>query len=136
MNYQVRYYSKTNNTKRLAECIAETLGVEAKSIESGKNEEADILFLGASVYAYGIDKSMKKYITELDPNKVKEVVVFSTSALVERAFPDIKKRLNKQGIKVNDDNFYCRGEFKHMHKGRPNEQDLKDAKAFAEKFVK
>lgn len=32
MKYAVRYYTKTGNTKRLAEAVAKELGVEALSI--------------------------------------------------------------------------------------------------------
>lgn len=97
--------------------------------------EADVLFLGASVYWGGIDGKVKDYIEQLEPKKVKKVVVFSTSALAERAFPDIKKRLEKRGVKVASDNFYCRGEFTALHKGRPNADDLKEAAAFTKKIL-
>lgn len=135
MNIQVKYYSKGGNTKKLADCIAQTAGVEAQAITNGANEEADILFLGASVYWAGIDSKMKNYINQLDSSKVKEVVVFSTSALAERAFPDIKKRLEKKGIKVASENFYCRGEFATMHKGRPNNDDLSEAAQFTKEVI-
>ena len=131
MNVKVAYFSKSGNTRKLADCIAKTAGVKAESIENGGSVEADVLFLGASVYWGGIDGKVKTYIEQLNPKKVKEVVVFSTSALAERAFPDIKKRLEKRGIKVAGENFYCRGEFTALHKGRPNADDLKEAATFA-----
>ncbi len=130
MSTKVVYYSKSGNTKKLADCIAQTAGVKAEVIGDGAREEADVLFLGASVYWAGIDGKVKTYIDQLDPEKVKEVVVFSTSALAERAFPDIKKRLEKRGIKVANENFYCRGEFTALHKGRPNQDDLTAAAEF------
>ncbi len=37
--------------------------------------------------------------------------------------------------KVSNENFYCRGEFTAMHKGRPNANDLKDAAAFTKKVL-
>ena len=50
LNIEVRYYSKTGNTKKLADGIAKTLGVKAKSLEEPINGEVDVLFLGSSVY--------------------------------------------------------------------------------------
>lgn len=135
MNIKVAYLSKSGNTKKLAECMAKTAGVQAENVGNGAAAEADLLFLGASVYWAGIDGKVKTYIDQLDPAKVKEVVVFSTSALAERAFPDIEKRLKKRGIKVAAENFYCRGEFTALHKGRPNAQDLQDAAAFTQKVI-
>ncbi len=131
MNAKVVYYSRSGNTKKLADCIAQTVGTQAEEIGSGAQMSADVLFLGASVYWGGIDKHVRKFIAELDPNKVKKVVVFSTSAMAERAFPDIEKRLKDSGIAVSADNFYCRGKFMAMHTDRPNTNDLHDAAEFA-----
>lgn len=136
MNVKVKYYSQSGNTKKLADCIAQTAGVTAEVIGNGATEEADVLFLGASVYWAGIDSKVKEYINSLDSSKVKEVVVFSTSALAECAFPDIKKRLEKKGINVASENFYCRGAFAGLHKNRPNDKDLKAAAAFTENVLK
>lgn len=135
MNVAVRYYSQTGNTKKLAETIANAVGTTAQTTDVPISDETDILFLGASVYWAGIDHHVKQFIASLDKNKVKKVAVFSTSALAERAFSSIEKLLNNEGISVIRDNFYCRGEFKFMHKGRPNAQDLKDAKEFAVKII-
>ncbi|MCD7735351.1 MAG: flavodoxin [Lachnospiraceae bacterium] len=130
MMIQVRYFSKSGNTKKLADCIARTAGVQAQPIRNGASDQADILFLGASVYWGGIDNQVKEYIEQLDPKKIRKVVVFSTSALAQRAFPDIRKRLEKKNISVSEENFYCRGEFTALHKSRPNSEDLKAAEKF------
>ncbi len=135
MNTKVVYFSKSGNTKKLADCIAQTAGVKAEVIGNGAAAEADVLFLGASVYWAGIDGKVKTYIDQLDSKKVKEVVVFSTSALAERAFPDIRKRLEKRGIRVAEENFYCRGEFTALHRGRPNQNDIKAASDFTKKVL-
>ena len=87
MRFAVRYYTKTGNTKRLAEAIANELGVEALPISEPVKEQVDFLFLGNSYYAFDIDAE-----------------------------------------------FHCKGEFKGIHKGRPNENDLKDAVEFAKQY--
>ncbi len=135
MNVKVAYLSKSGNTKKLADCIAQTVGVKAEVVGNGADVEADVLFLGASVYWAGIDGKVKTFIEQLDPQKVKKIVVFSTSALAERAYPDIKKRLEKKGLQVSADNFYCRGSFAALHKGKPDSEDLKAAAAFAKKVI-
>lgn len=135
MSVAVRYYSKSGNTKKLADAIAEACGVEALNTQHHLEERADILFLGASVYAYGIADEMKRYIADLDPEKVGKIVVFSTSALAERAYPEVAKAIKDIGIAVDERNFYCRGSFLMMHKGRPNDQDIADAKRFAKEII-
>lgn len=46
MKYAVRYYTKTGNTKRLAEAIAKELGVDALPLSEGVKDAVDVLFLG------------------------------------------------------------------------------------------
>ncbi len=127
----VRYFSKTGNTEKLAAEIAKTTGDKALTLEYPVQDKIDILFLGASVYWGGIDEKVKEFIRNLDAKLVGSVAVFSTSALAERAYPDMKKLLNARGIKTINENFYCRGQFKIMHRNRPDEADLKAAREFA-----
>ena len=48
MKVAIRYYTKTGNTKRLAEAIAKAVGVEALPVSTPVTEPVDILFLGNS----------------------------------------------------------------------------------------
>ena len=132
----VRYYSKTGNTQKLAERIAAVAGCKAETTDLDLNEKVDILFLGASVYWAGIDKNVKNYIERMDKNLVGKVVVFSTSALAERAFPSIKKHLSARKIKVATEDFYCRGQFASVHRGKPDEKDLVAAEEFTRRIIK
>jgi len=131
----VRYYSKSGNTKKLAEKIAEVAGCNAETTDIDLHEKVDILFLGASVYWAGIDKNVKAFIEKLDENMVGKVVIFSTSALAERALPSIQKQLLEKNIKVADDDFYCRGQFSLLYKGKPDEKDLVAAEEFTKKTI-
>ena len=135
MSVAVRYYSRGGNTKKLADAIAEVCGVEAKSTSETLTEKVDTLFLGASVYAYGISDDVKAFIAKLDPENVGKIVVFSTSALAERAFPEVEKAIKDSGINVDERNFYCRGSFLMMHKGRPNDEDIANVKQFAKEII-
>ncbi|MCD8366751.1 MAG: flavodoxin [Clostridiales bacterium] len=131
-NVAVRYFSRSGNTKKLAEAIAEAAGCTAAQIPAPIDGTVDVLFLGASVYWGGVSAEVREYIETLDKGKIGKVVVFSTSALAERAFPQMQKRLQDRGIPVEDRNFYCRGSFAALHRGRPNQDDLAAAKKFAE----
>ena len=62
MKAAVRYYTRSGNIKKLAEAIAKAVGVEAKTVDEPLREDVDILFLGSSVYAYGVDDSIKNFI--------------------------------------------------------------------------
>lgn len=135
MNIEVRYYSKSGNTKKVADAIAEEVGVLAESIDNKLSKETDILFLGGALYWAGIDGELKNFINNLD-NSVKKVAIFSTASIAKSAYGDIKKLLEAKNIYVYENEFHCRGEFKMLHKGRPNIDDLSRARKFARSIVK
>ena len=134
MKIAIRYYTKTGHTKQLAEAIGSAVNVEAKTVDEPLTEDVDILFLGSAVYAAGIDKRIKKFISEISVN-VGEVVNFSSAALVESTYKQVKKEVEAKGLKMSEEEFHCRGAFKLVHRGRPNEEDLKNAQEFAKRIV-
>jgi len=134
MKFAVRYYTKTGNTKRLAEAVANELGVEALPISEGLNEQADILFLGNSYYAFTIDPEVRSFIAGLSKDKVGKIVNFGSAALLNSTYKKVKAEAAKVGIPVDEKEFHCKGEFKALHKGRPNDEDIKAAREFARQY--
>ena len=132
MKFAVRYYTKTGNTKKLAEAMAKALGVEALPISEGIDEPVDILLLGNSYYAFSIDPEVRKFVCSLDRNKVGRIVSFGSAAMLNSTWKKVKAEADKAGIPMAEQEFHCRGEFKGVHKGRPNAEDLAAAAAFAE----
>ncbi len=135
MKIAVRYYTKTGNTKRLAEAVAEAAGVEALPISAPVNETVDILFLGNSYYAFSIDPEVRGFIRTLDKTKVGKIVNFGSAAMLNSTWKKVKQEADKAGIPMDDREFHCKGEFKGVHKGRPNAEDLKAAAEFAASIV-
>ncbi|HSP46633.1 MAG TPA: flavodoxin family protein, partial [Clostridiaceae bacterium] len=97
MIVEVRYFTKTGNTRKLAEAIADEVGVPAKTFEEPIVGEIDVLFLGSSVYAAGVDGEVKRFIATLD-GKVKKVVAFSTAALLPSTYTQVRKLVEAQGV--------------------------------------
>ena len=127
MNIAVRYYTKTGNTKRLAEAVANAVGVEALPISEPVAEPVDILFLGNSYYAFSIDPEVREFVASLDKEKVGKIVNFGSAAMLNSTFKKVKAEADKVGIPMDEREFHCKGEFKGLHKGRPNEDDLSAA---------
>ena len=134
MSFAVRYYTKTGNTKRLAEAVAKELGVEALPISEPVTEPVDILFLGNSYYAFTIDPEVRSFVSSLDKEKVGKIVNFGSAAMLNSTYKKVKAEADKVGIPMDEREFHCKGEFKGLHKGRPNEEDLKAAADFARQF--
>ena len=126
----VRYYSKSGNTKLLAEAIGKGAGVIPISVDEDSakiTEDIDVLFIGGALYAYGLDKVMNEYLACIDGSKVKKAVVFSTSWISKHSIDLIKKALVAKGIEVADETCYVRN--------KPNEKQMAEAEAFAKKFI-
>ena len=134
MTYAVRYYTKTGHTKRLAEAIATELGVEALPISEPVNETVDYLFLGNSYYAFSIDPEVKTFVASLDKMKIGKIVNFGSAAMLNSTYKKVKKEADKVGIAMDEKEFHCRGEFKGIHKGRPDENDVAAAVRFAKQY--
>lgn len=130
MNIAVRYYSRSGNTEAVAKAIAEEAKVPAVSVD---REDAplkvpvDILFIGGALYAYGLDSHLKEYLKSLKKDDAKKGVIFSTSWISKHSVDLIRKGLSDAGIPVEEEVFYV--------KSKPNEKQLRDAAAFARKFL-
>ena len=134
MKTAIRYYTRGGNTKKLADAISEAISVEAKTTAEPLTEDVDILFLGSSVYAYGVDDEVKKFVDGIDV-KVGKVVNFSTAALIKSTYKQVAKLLAEKHIPFAEEEFHCRGSFAVMHKGRPNADDCNAAADFARKIL-
>ncbi len=135
MRIAVRYYTKTGNTKRLAEALGKAIGVEALPISEPISEPVDILFLGNSYYAFSIDPEVRDFVRSLDKNLVGKIVNFGSAAMLNSTYKKVKAEADKVGIPMDEREFHCKGEFKNLHKGRPNDADLKAVSEFAKRIV-
>lgn len=134
MKIAVRYYTKTGNTKKLADAIAETIGVKALQISEPLSEDVDILFLGSSVYAAGVAGDVKNFISSINVS-VGTVVNFSTAALIDSTYKQVKKLIEKKGIQMSDKEFHCRGAFTLMHRRKPDKRDIQNVANFAKEIM-
>ena len=134
MNIAIRYYTRSGNTKKLADAISEALNIEAFDVSVPLSEKTDILFLGCSYYAFDVDPIVKEFIVNNKDN-IGEIVCFGTSAMMKSMKKPVTKVAKTVGIAVSAEEFHCRGRFGKIHKNRPDADDLKSASEFAKKVV-
>ncbi len=134
MKIAIRYYTKTGNTEKLAKVIEEVTSVEAKKVDVKLEEDVDILFLGASIYAAGIDDEVKKFISGIDV-RVGKVVLFSTAAMLGSPYKKVEKLLGNKEIIMDPRHFHCKGKFLNTLKDRPNEDDLNKLREMVKDIV-
>ena len=130
MKTAVRYFSRSGNTKAVAEAIAQAAEVQAISVDAQEaviTEPVDVLFLGGALYKYGIDDHMKAYLETLDKEMIGKVAVFSTSWFSKHAIDLIKDGAAKKGIEVVSESLYVRG--------KPNDAQKVKAAEIAKKLI-
>ena len=134
MKIEVRYFSRGGNTKKLAEAIAAGVGAEARGVEAPLESRADVVFLGASVYAGKPAPEVTAFIRKYADN-IGTLVVFSSSASGKSTHGAVKAAAADCGVKTSEMYYHCPGAFLFLHKNRPNAQDCAAAAAFAKKQI-
>lgn len=134
MKIEVRYYTKTGNTKKLADTIADKLNIEAKTVEHPLSDKADILFLGSSVYAGKAAPEIEEFLKR-NSSYIGTLVSFSTAAFAPSTYRHLKKLASENSIRLSEKEFHCRGSLLFLHKDKPDSYDLAAARVFAAHIV-
>jgi hypothetical protein len=74
-------------------------------------------------------------VASLDKEKVGKIVNFGSAALLNSTYKKVKAEADKAGIPMDEREFHCKGEFKALHKGKPDEADMKAAAEFARMII-
>jgi flavodoxin len=141
MKASVICYSKTGNTRKVAGLIAEVLGTEAKDVKKVKEFSPDgLLVVGSGTYLNKAGKGMLEFLQRLPSLKGKRAAIFGTSGEGEFEKSDglnkMRSILEGKGAKIVG-TFCCQGSlFFFFNRGHPSEDELEEAKKFAESLKK
>lgn len=142
----VLYSYHHQNTEKLAKVMAEILDAEIKGPKEINPEELqryDLIGFGSGIYSAKHDESLLELADELPEVNNKNAFLFSTAGITGKSksakdHSKLREKLESKGYTVIDE-FQCKGFntnsflrlFGGMNKGRPNDQDLKNAEDFA-----
>ena len=126
MSAEVRYYSRSGHTKKLAEAIAKGACCDVQTMPAPITEKTDVLFIGSGLYAASLDKNLKSWLEDLDPAMVGKAVLFSTAMFSKRALVLMEKILKAKGIKVETATLFAKSD--------PDAAALKAAEEFGRKY--
>jgi flavodoxin len=129
--YEVIYFSRSGNTRKVANAIAEELNAKARHIRSVPilAPGAD-LFLGSGLYLLRPSKEVRDFIQNND-FKGRKVALFGTSATgigIETAW--MERQLKRRGAIICG-KYYCAGKIFFIRQNRPSPKDLEKAREFA-----
>lgn len=138
MEVRVLYHSITGNTRKIAEAIADEVGVVAESIIHGSCEFiADVLFLGDGNYVSNIHKNTRKLICSLENKDIKNIAVFGTYGGKNNAKVKMIELIKKSGLNVLDESFFCKGKaWGVANRNKPDKDDIEGAKEFAREVIR
>lgn len=133
------------NTEKIARVMAEVLKAELKKpgdVDINSLNDYDLVGFGSGIYYGKFHKNIIELIKKIKNVSNQRAFVFSTSGTGKKSYNDsIKKELEEKGFEVIG-SFACRGfdtygPFKlvgGISKGRPNEEDISNAREFAMKL--
>jgi flavodoxin len=128
--------SRGGNTRKLADAIAEELGVTVGDITASLPDDAKILFLGSGTYGGKPGEALMKFIGSgsLTGKKVATFGTSASSAGSEKMIAVMTDALTQKGATILG-SYHCQGKFLIMNWGRPNKEDLDKAKKFAREIL-
>ena len=145
MKALVIYYSKTGNTKKIAEAIAEELKAELKSVDEPiEVGNYDLICVGTSVYAGCVCSKIKNFMNNLPNLEGKKTAGFCTMALIgaKSTLHFIKEKFQfKKAVflggfsSISQTGIFFGYGPRLWAPGRPNERDVEGARSFARSLV-
>ena len=128
--------SRGGNTQKVADAIAEELGVMVGDIKGSLPNDSSTIFLGSGVYGGKPGSAVTEFIGRGEFTG-RKVALFATSGGAEGAKNTISMMADavkeRGGTVIGD--FHCRGKFLLTNRGHPNEEDLVKAKKFAREML-
>jgi flavodoxin len=129
--------SRGGNTRKVADAIAEELGVTVGDITASLPDDVKLLFLGSGTYGGKPGEALMKFIGS-GSFTGKKVAMFGTSASPagsEKMIAVMTDALKQKGATISG-SYHCGGKFLVLNWGRPNKEDLDNAKKFAREMVR
>jgi flavodoxin len=133
--FEVVYFSRGGNTRKVAEVMAEELGTTAKDIKSVDTLSGDaFIFLGTGCYGAVLGKEITDFI-ERNQLKGRKIALFTTSAFGwDKEVSVMEKQIQDKGVKIAG-SFNCFGQFLTLKRGHPDQDDLQKARIFARSMI-
>jgi flavodoxin len=129
--------SRGGNTRKVADAIAEELGIKAGDVATIMPDDVKILFLGSGTYGGKPGEAMMKFI-ESGNFSGRKVAIFGTAASVagsQKMLSAMTEILKQKGATILG-SYHCKGKFLLVNRGHPNNEDLGNAKTFAREIIR
>jgi flavodoxin len=137
------------NTEKIAQVISSTIGAEIKTpdqVDTTNLSNYDLIGFGSGVYFGKLHKVLLEFADRIPQVSNKNAFIFSTSCQsgnMSKFHKKLREKLQSKGFDIISefncaafDTFGALKIFGGLNKGRPNEEDLKQAEEFAQSLKK
>ena len=137
------------NTEKIAQVISSTIGAEIKTqdqVDTTNLSNYDLIGFGSGVYFGKLHKVLLEFADRIPQVSNKNAFIFSTSGQsgnMSKFHKKLREKLQSKGFDIISefncaafDTFGALKIFGGLNKGRPNEEDLKQAEEFAQSLKK
>jgi flavodoxin len=129
--FEVIYYSRGGNTRKVAEAVAAELGTVARDIKTVDKvaDEANIV-IGSGCYGAVLAKDIADFL-DRNHKPGRKIALFTTSVLgLGKEVVLMENQIRAKGVEVAA-SFNCYGQFLGVKRGHPDKDDLDKAREFA-----
>lgn len=142
----VIYHSSSGRTKKVASAISRGLGAEMRKVDDfdlNEFKKAHLVGFGSGIYYYKHHQRVRELVESL-PERDKKIFVFSTSGCGTTKFhKSLCNILKNKGYRIISEiafkGFDIYGLFQlvgGINRGKPDEEDLKEAEEFGKSLKK
>lgn len=121
INVSVLVDSRGGNTRKVADAIAEEMGITSETVTTSPTDDAKTLFLGSGTYGGKPGEAMMKFI-ESGNFSGRKVAIFGTAASLagrKKMITVMADALTRKGATILG-NYHCKGKFLFINRGHPN----------------
>jgi flavodoxin len=133
MNNAVVYYTKLGHSKKIAQAIANELGVKAQNIrENPEFKNIDKLYVVSGIYGGKSAPELLEFLKTLDRQQIKRAYLLTSSGGKTTRAAEVRSALTELGIPVSEEEFTCQGAIFLFGIGHPNKADIQNAIHFVQ----
>jgi flavodoxin len=133
MKNAVIYYSKLGHSKKIAQAIANELGVKAQDIrENPEIKDVDQLYIVSGIYGGVSAPQLLEFLKTLDGQQIKRAYLLTSSGGKTTRAAEVRSVLTELGIPVAEEEFTCQGAIFLFGMGHPNKADIQNAIHFVQ----
>lgn len=131
------YATKTGNSTKIAQAIAQELHIEALNIKNNPQIEGlDVLYIVGGIYGGKGAPELLAFANNMKAGQAKRVALITSSAGNKQRQLALREILTAKGIFVIEEEFMCQGSFLFVGMGHPNQKDIQNAVDYARRIAK